>query len=232
MQKKLTIAIDGYSSCGKSTIAKAIAKKLGYVYVDSGAMYRAVTLHLMNQGILKDKNFLMKQVLAELPHIHIHFEFDQQKELAETMLNGQNVESEIRSLAVSGRVSQISTIKEVREKLVEMQQQLGKAGGVVMDGRDIGTVVFPHADLKLFMTADVDIRAERRLNELKQKNNDVHFDEVKQNLVERDRVDMSREISPLIQAEDAIVIDNSYLSESDQLALVLEMIKKKESELM
>ncbi|MFD1553239.1 (d)CMP kinase [Putridiphycobacter roseus] len=228
MQKKLTIAIDGYSSCGKSTIAKAIAKKLGYVYVDSGAMYRAVTLYLMNQGILKDKNFLMKQVLAALPNIQIDFVFDPQKEVAETMLNGQNVETEIRSLAVSQRVSQISTIKEVREKLVELQQQLGEAGGVVMDGRDIGTVVFPNADLKLFITAEVDIRTERRLLEMKQKNSAINFEDVKQNLVERDRVDMSRAISPLIQAKDAVVIDNSNLSETAQFELVLGLIKEKE----
>jgi cytidylate kinase len=225
MNKKITIAIDGYSSCGKSTIAKAIAKQLNYIYVDSGAMYRAVCLYMMNEGIIKDKRFLESQVEAALPNIQIHFETDSQGQ-SNTYLNNKNVESDIRTLAVSKMVSQISTIKSVREKLVAIQQKIGEQGGVVMDGRDIGTVVFPNAELKLFMTADPDIRAERRLKELVSKGQKNNFDEVKANLLNRDYIDKNRDISPLKQADDAIVIDNSHLNQDEQLELVMELVSK------
>lgn len=226
MNKKLTIAIDGYSSCGKSTVAKAIAKALQYVYVDSGAMYRSVCLFLMNKGIIKDNRFLERQVISALPAIKIRFETDSEGN-SMTFLNDENVENEIRTLAVSQMVSQISTVKSVREMLVALQQEMGKNGGVVMDGRDIGTVVFPFAELKIFMTADVDIRTERRLNELNNKNQKSNFDEVKANLQHRDYVDMNREISPLIKAEDAIIIDNSFLTHEEQLARVMQMVNER-----
>lgn len=226
MKNKITIAIDGYSSCGKSTIAKAIAQKLNYIYVDSGAMYRAVSLYLLNQGIIKDKNFLQKQVIAALPNISISFESDENGE-SFTFLNGKNVEHDIRTLTISNIVSQISAISSVREKLVAMQQTFGQKGGVVMDGRDIGTVVFPNAELKLFMTADVDIRTERRLNEILAKGQKSNLDEVKANLQQRDHLDQTREISPLKQAIDAIIIDNSAINQEEQLELVMQLIEER-----
>ncbi|MGV6861124.1 MAG: (d)CMP kinase [Putridiphycobacter sp.] len=229
--KQATIAIDGYSSCGKSTLAKEIAKNLNYRYVDSGAMYRAVTYHLVKNGILKDGAYLNDAVLAELPQIKINFIFNKEKGISETYLNDENVEKHIRTLAISKQVSPISTIKEVREKLVSIQQEIGKEGGVVMDGRDIGTVVFPNADVKLFMTASTDIRAERRFKELTEKGHKVNLDEVEQNLKKRDYIDMNRDISPLKQAEDAIVIDNSELDRQEQLNLALDIINQKINEM-
>lgn len=226
MTKKITIAIDGYSSCGKSTVAKAIAKELNYAYVDSGAMYRSVCLYLMNRGIIKDERFLERQVQAALPNINISF-IPNENGQSETYLNEKNVEDDIRTLAVSKLVSQISTIKSVREKLVALQQEMGKQGGVVMDGRDIGTVVFPKAELKLFMTADVDIRAERRHNELQGKGQKVSLGEVKANLQHRDHIDKNREISPLMQADDAVVIDNSQLTQTEQLAKVMTLVSER-----
>ncbi len=226
---KITIAIDGYSSCGKSTIAKEVAKKIGYHYVDSGAMYRAVTYYLMKEGLLKDATFLKQQVLDALPHIKIEFKLNE-KGRSETWLNGVNIEQEIRSIEVSKRVSQISAVKEVREKLVSLQQEMGQAGGVVMDGRDIGTVVFPNAEIKLFMTADIDIRAERRLKEMQEKNPKINFDEVKNNLKHRDYIDMNRSVSPLTQADDAIVIDNSFLSPEEQFDKVMSIINERISD--
>ncbi|MFK8037897.1 MAG: (d)CMP kinase [Crocinitomicaceae bacterium] len=225
MKNKITIAIDGYSSCGKSTMAKAIAKKLNYAYVDSGAMYRAVSLYLLEQGIIKDKNVLQKQVIAALPNIDISFKSDDNGE-SNTYLNGKNVENEIRTLTVSNIVSQISTISSVRNKLVAMQKKFGIKGGVVMDGRDIGTVVFPNAELKLFMTADVEIRAERRLNEIIAKGQKSNLDEIRANLKHRDHLDQTRAISPLKQANDAVVIDNSNLNQEEQLELVMQLVDK------
>lgn len=225
--KKVTIAIDGYSSCGKSTLAKEIAKNLNYRYVDSGAMYRAVTFHLIKNGILKDGAYFKQAVIDELPSIDIDFVFNKDKGISETFLNGVNIEKEIRTIGISKQVSPISAIEEVRTKLVTIQQQIGNNGAVVMDGRDIGTVVFPKADVKLFMTANMDIRAERRHKELESKGQHVNFDEVKDNLNRRDYIDMNRDISPLRQADDAIVIDNTELTREDQLELALQIINQK-----
>lgn len=225
--KFLTIAIDGYSSCGKSTLAKEIANELNYVYVDSGAMYRAFTLHLMNKGLLKDGAYIKSQVLDELNNTHIRFLFNTDTQKSETYLNGENVEKDIRSSIISKQVSPISAIKEVREKMVAIQQQMGVEGRVVMDGRDIGTVVFPNAEVKLFMTASNDIRAQRRLIELLDKGENVSLDDVKKSLAQRDHLDMNREIAPLRKAADAIEIDNSDLNRAEQLELALTIIQDK-----
>ncbi|MBK6952732.1 MAG: (d)CMP kinase [Crocinitomicaceae bacterium] len=225
--KFLTIAIDGYSSCGKSTLAKEIANELNYVYVDSGAMYRAFTLHLMNRGILKDGAYITSQVIDELENTQIRFAFNTETQKSETYLNGVNVEKDIRSSLISKQVSPISAIKEVREKMVAIQQQMGIEGRVVMDGRDIGTVVFPKAEVKLFMTASNEIRAQRRLIELLEKGENVSLDDVKKSLAQRDHIDMTREIAPLRKAEDAIEIDNSELNRAEQLELALTIIQDK-----
>lgn len=222
-----TIAIDGFSSCGKSTLAKEIANVLNYVYVDSGAMYRAFTLHLINRGLLKDGAYIKSQVIEELSHADIRFHFNPDTQKSETWLNGVNVEKDIRSSEISRQVSPISTIAEVREKMVAIQQEMGRAGKVVMDGRDIGTVVFPHAEVKLFMTASNDVRAQRRIIELHEKGEQISLDEVKKNLAQRDYIDMNREISPLQKASDAIEIDNSELSREEQLQLALKIIHDK-----
>lgn len=223
----LTIAIDGYSSCGKSTLAKELAKKLGYIYVDSGAMYRAVTLHFMNTGLLKDGHFIEKQIVTELDAIDIRFESHLEQKRSETYLNNINVEKDIRTMAISKQVSAISAIGQVRDKLVKIQQDLGIKGGVIMDGRDIGTVVFPNADLKLYMVAENDIRAERRYKELVTKGESVNLEEVKKSIARRDYLDMNRDISPLRKANDAIEIDNSELSEVEQMELALGLIQDK-----
>lgn len=225
--KKATIAIDGYSSCGKSTLAKEIAKELNYRYVDSGAMYRAVTFHLIQNGILKDGAYIKQAIINELPSIKIDFIFNKDKGVSETLLNGVNVEKDIRTLGISKQVSPISAIQEVRTKLVAIQQEIGNNGAVVMDGRDIGTVVFPNADVKLFMTANMDIRADRRHKELEAKGQQINFDEVKDSLNRRDYIDMNREVSPLKQAQDAIVIDNSELTREEQLELAIQIINQK-----
>lgn len=227
--KKITIAIDGYSSCGKSTLAKALANYFGYIFIDTGAMYRAVTLFAMRNKLV-GHDFLKKQELIDqLNQISLRFERNSDSEKLEILLNGEAVENEIRSMEVSNLVSKVSTIKEVREKLVLEQQAMGKEGGVIMDGRDIGSVVFPHAELKLFITADPDIRAKRRFDELKQKGDSVSLEEVKSNLLARDLEDSTRKESPLIQTNDARVIDNSHLSIKDQFELakkwVLERIE-------
>jgi cytidylate kinase len=223
----ITIAIDGYSSCGKSTLAKALAQHLNYIYVDSGAMYRAVTLHLMNTGLLKDGHFIRKQVVNELNSIHIKFQYNASEQKSETFLNGVNVEKDIRTMEISKQVSAISAISEVRSKLVGIQQTMGAEGGVVMDGRDIGTVVFPNAEVKLFMTASNDIRAERRYKEMKAKGQDLTLEEVKKSIARRDHYDMNREISPLMKAEDAIELDNSELDQTEQFNLALQIINEK-----
>jgi cytidylate kinase len=223
----ITIAIDGFSSCGKSTLAKELANKLNYIYVDSGAMYRAVTLHLINTGTLKDGHFIKKQVLDEIESIDIGFKYNGEKQKSETYLNGENVEKEIRTMTIARQVSAISAIAEVREKLVAIQQELGGNGTVVMDGRDIGTVVFPNAEVKLFMTASNTIRAERRHLELTSRGDTITLDEVKKAISKRDNYDMNREISPLKKAEDAVEIDNSFLTRDEQFELALEIIQKK-----
>ena len=222
--KKITIALDGFSSTGKSTLAKQIAKKLGYVYVDTGAMYRAVTLYAMQHNWINDSQFELSSLLQALPNIELKFIFNPDLGYAEMYLNGENVEKQIRTLAVSNQVSKIAAISEVRTKLVEQQQNMGKDKGVVMDGRDIGTVVFPHADLKLFMTADSKTRATRRYNELVAKGDQVSYDEVLKNVVERDLIDSTRKDSPLKMATDAIEIDNSYLSKEEQFDKVMNLI--------
>ncbi|MDA0196850.1 MAG: (d)CMP kinase [Bacteroidetes bacterium] len=218
-RNKITIAIDGYSGTGKSSTAKAVASKLGYIYVDSGAMYRAVTLHFLKNEIdLNDKT----QVLNALENIQIDFSYNKDLARYETCLNENNVEESIRGMEVSNYVSAVSAIKAVRDAMIAIQRKLGEAKGVVMDGRDIGTVVFPNADLKFFLTADTKIRAERRQMELKESGNEVSLTDIIKNLEDRDKVDSSREISPLRRAEDAIEIDTTGLSFADQVGLIID----------
>lgn len=227
MSKKLIIAIDGYSSCGKSTFAKAIAKELNYIYIDSGAMYRAVTLYAMRRGFIGTDFLNTPGIINELKDIHIEFVHNPDIMEFETYLNSGNVEREIRGVAVSSYVSRISQIAEVRARMVELQRQIGVFKGIVMDGRDIGTVVFPDADLKIFMTAATDIRAKRRYDELISKGIQVEFDEVRKNIIARDITDENRDISPLRKADDAIVLDNSRMTVEEQMVWVRRIIQKK-----
>ena len=215
--KKIIVAIDGHSSCGKSTMAKQLAQKLGYIYIDSGAMYRVVTLVALRKGLIVDGKPDVAKVIAELKNINITFKWDEVLGKNTTFLNGENVEDEIRQLEVSQNVSPISTIAEVRAEMVKQQRENGKNKGIVMDGRDIGTVVFPNAELKIFMTASPEIRAQRRFLELTEKGDKVDFDEILKNVESRDKIDSTRAVSPLKKAEDAIVLDNSNLSRDDQL---------------
>lgn len=224
--KKITIAIDGFSSTGKSTLAKQLANHLGYVYVDTGAMYRAVTYFAMQNGYINQDYFDKQTLINSLPFIKLHFEFNPELGFGEMYLNGVNVEQEIRTIEVSGFVSKIAEVSEVRAKLVEQQQQMGKEKGIVMDGRDIGTVVFPHAELKIFMTASPDTRAKRRFDELQEKGQKVPFEAVLKNVVERDYIDTHREDSPLVKADDAVEIDNSYLTREEQFTAVLELVNQ------
>jgi len=218
---KITIAIDGYSSCGKSTLAKQLASKLNYTYVDSGAMYRAIALFAIENG-LASKDFVKKdELISKLDNVDVDLKYDSDSGGVTTFLNGKNVEEEIRTMRVSEVVSLVSVIKEVRAKLRSLQQDLGKRGGVVMDGRDIGTAVFPNAELKIFMTASPDIRAQRRFDELKAKGKEVSITDVRANLISRDQEDTSRKEDPLIQADDALVLDNSDLTPDQQLKLAL-----------
>jgi cytidylate kinase len=222
--KKITIAIDGFSSTGKSTLAKQLAKHLGYIYVDTGAMYRAVTLFAMQNNCIGIEFLDKDKLINSLPSIKLVFKFNADLGFAEMYLNDVNVETEIRTLEVSSFVSTVAAISEVRSKLVEQQQEMGAAKGIVMDGRDIGTVVFPKAELKIFMTAGADTRAERRFDELKAKGDLVSYEDVLKNVVERDYIDTHREDSPLVMADDAIEIDNSYLDRKEQFDVVLELI--------
>ena len=226
MDKKITIAIDGFSSTGKSTLAKQLAKHLGYVYVDTGAMYRAVAYFAMLNGFIKPDFFNKNGLIESLPNIKLNFQFNPELGFAEMYLNGVNIEKEIRTIEVSNYVSKVAEVSEVRAKLVEQQQQMGKDKGIVMDGRDIATVVFPDAELKIFMTASAQTRAQRRFDELQQKGDVVSFDEVLKNVEERDYIDTHREDSPLVKAADAIEIDNSTLTKEEQFALVLDLIDK------
>lgn len=213
---RITIAIDGYSSCGKSTLAKQLAKKLGYSYIDSGAMYRAVALWCLENNAIENGVPDNQKILANLDSIKIEFRFHPEIQSSQTYLNGRNIEKEIRGMAVSEIVSKISSIKEVRQKMVTLQRQFGEDKGVVMDGRDIGSVVFPNAELKLFMTADPAIRAKRRYDELKAKGTEVSMEEIAENLRLRDYEDTTRKENPLIQAADAVVLDNSNLTPEQQ----------------
>ena len=222
--QRITIAIDGFSSTGKSTVAKQIANHFGYIYVDSGAMYRAVTLYAMEHGFINDTQFDIEGLVSNLHTIAISFVFNKDLGFAEVYLNGINVEKQIRTMEVSNFVSQVSTVPEVRYQLVKQQQQMGKDKGVVMDGRDIGTVVFPYAELKIFMTASAEKRAQRRYDELIKRGDNVTFEDVLRNVQERDYIDSHREDSPLVKAEDAIEIDNSDLSLDDQFNKILQLV--------
>ncbi|MCX8080773.1 MAG: (d)CMP kinase [Bacteroidia bacterium] len=224
--KKITIAIDGFSSCGKSTLAKALASRLHYRYIDSGAMYRCVTLYMLRNGWEKDfEETGLQKIIASLNNIKIDFHFNPESQSSEALLNGENVEKEIRSMEVNRWVSKVSAIPEVRRKMAELQKAMGRGGGVVMDGRDIGTHIFPDAELKIFMTADELIRAQRRFDELKSKGVQVSMDEVLKNLKERDKQDTERKDHPLRKADDAIILDNSDLTKEQQLEFVLSYVK-------
>lgn len=216
--KRIIIALDGHSSCGKSTFAKAIAARLGYIFIDTGAMYRAVALYAMEHGAIESGMVDEDKIVAMLADINIDFRFNPERGASDIYVNGDLVEGKIRTIEVSNCVSAVSSIAQVREKLVKMQQAMGERKGVVMDGRDIGTVVFPNAELKIYMTADARVRAERRYKELTAKGDNVSFEEIYENVVSRDRADMSRAISPLRKADDAIVLDNSAMSVEEQMA--------------
>ena len=223
---KITIAIDGFSSTGKSTVAKQLAKELGYVYVDTGAMYRAITFYALQNNLIDTTNFDRVSLITSLKNISLEFKYNKELGFAEMFLNDKNIEKEIRSLEVSSFVSPVATIPEVREYLVEQQREMGKEKGIVMDGRDIGSVVFPDAELKIFLTADAKIRAERRLLEMQEKNITADFDTIYTNLVERDKIDSNRADSPLVKVKDAIVIDASYISKEEQFNSVLSLAHK------
>ena len=216
-RRRLTIAVDGFSSCGKSTFAKALAARFGYIFVDTGAMYRAVTLFALENGAIRSGIVDEEALVALLPKIDIAFRFNPQRGASDIYVNGDLVEGKIRTIEVSNCVSRVSSIGEVREKLVAMQQQMGRNKGIVMDGRDIGTVVFPDAEIKIFMTADVTVRAKRRYDELTAKGDKVSMEEIEENVRSRDIADQNRAISPLRKADDAVVLDNSYMSIADQM---------------
>lgn len=223
--KKIIIAIDGYSSTGKSTLAKQLANTLGYVYVDTGAMYRVTTLYALKNGFISETHFNVNDFVLELHKISITFKFNAELQFAEVYLNGENVENEIRTMYVSSFVSKIAAVPEVRYRLVKQQQEIGKQSGVVMDGRDIGTVVFPNAALKLFMTATDKVRAQRRYDELIEKGDVVTYEEVLHNVRERDYIDTHRESSPLLKASDAIEIDNSNMNIDEQFKKIIKLVE-------
>lgn len=223
--KKIIIAIDGFSSCGKSTMAKSLARELGYIYIDSGAMYRAVTLYAVRNNWIPDGKPNVNAIISGIENINITFRFDPATEKNTTFMNGENIEEEIRRLEVSENVSPVSTIKEVRQAMVKLQQQMGANKGIVMDGRDIGTVVFPEAELKIFMTADPEIRAQRRFLELSKKGQTVSMEDIVQNINQRDYIDQNREESPLKKADDAIILDNSFLTPDQQLQWTIQQAK-------
>lgn len=226
--KKITIAIDGFSSCGKSTMAKDLAKKLGYVYVDTGAMYRAVTLYAMRNGFFNaDGSIKTADLERQMNKINITFKFNKTAERPDTYLNDELVENDIRTLEVSSHVSQIAAVPFIREAMVAQQQRMGKDKGVVMDGRDIGTTVFPEAELKVFVTASAEVRAQRRYDELKEKGMPADFNDILKNVQERDYIDSHREVSPLRKAPDAIELDNSHMTIAEQSAWLMELVKQK-----
>jgi cytidylate kinase len=224
---KIVVAIDGHSSCGKSTIAKAVAAKFGYIFIDSGAMYRAVTLYALRHNLVTDGEVKREELISALPQIKIEFRYNPANQKSDTYLNGENVEEEIRQLPVSQNVSPVATIAEVREAMVRFQREMGKNKGIVMDGRDIGTVVFPDAELKLFVTATAEIRARRRFDELIAKGDAVSYNEILQNVQERDHIDSTREASPLRKADDALVLDNSNMTEEEQLEWVISKVEER-----
>ena len=225
--KKITIAIDGHSSCGKSTMAKDLARKVGYIYVDTGAMYRSVTLYALRNGLFREDGSILEEELeAQMPQINISFRLNEETGRPDTYLNGELVEQEIRSLEVSNHVSPIAALPFVREAMVAQQQLMGQGGGVVMDGRDIGTVVFPNAELKVFVTASAEVRAQRRYDELKQKGMEADYDDILKNVQERDYIDSHREVSPLRQADDALLLDNSHMTIPEQNAWLLERFQE------
>ena len=220
--KKITIAIDGHSSCGKSTMAKDLAREVGYVYVDTGAMYRSVTLFALRNGLFTDDDINEEELRRRMPEIQISFKFNPETGRPDTYLNGELVEKDIRTMEVSNKVSPIATLGFVREAMVAQQQQMGKDKGVVMDGRDIGTTVFPDAELKVFVTASAEVRAQRRYDELKAKGMDADYDEILKNVQERDYIDSHREVSPLRKADDAIELDNSHMTIAEQKQWLLD----------
>ena len=225
--KKITIAIDGHSSCGKSTMAKDLAKKIGYVYVDTGAMYRSVTLFALRNGLFETDGRVKEDALKErMKDIQISFKFNPEAGRPDTYLNGELVEKEIRGMEVSNHVSPIATIGFVREAMVKQQQAMGAEGGIVMDGRDIGTTVFPNAELKIFVTASAEVRAQRRFEELKQKGMEADLEEILKNVQERDYIDSHREVSPLRQADDALLLDNSHMTIAEQNDWLMEQFRK------
>ncbi len=225
-RRDIIIAIDGFSSCGKSTFAKAIAAKLGYIFIDTGAMYRAVTLYSLEQGAIRGKELDREAIVALLDSIEISFRFNPERGASDVYINNELREGEIRTIEVSDLVSQVSSIAQVRVKLVAMQQHMGQHGGVVMDGRDIGTVVFPEAEIKLFMSADPHIRAMRRYEELTLKGDNVSLEQIEENIISRDHADMSRAISPLRRADDAIELDNSHMSVDEQMEWFMNLYNK------
>ena len=225
--KKITIAIDGFSSCGKSTMAKDLAKEIGYIYIDSGAMYRAATLYCIENNLfLEDGSVNTKELEKQIDNIHISFQLNPETGRPDTYLNGANVEKKIRTMEVSSRVSPIAALDFVREAMVARQQAMGKAKGIVMDGRDIGTTVFPDAELKIFVTASPEIRAQRRYDELKAKGEEAGFDEILENVRQRDYIDQNREVSPLRKADDALLLDNSHMTISQQKEWLAEQFDK------
>ncbi len=226
-QPKIIIAIDGFSSCGKSTFAKSIAARLGYIFIDTGAMYRAVTLYAQEHGAIRSGIIDEEAVVRLLDEIAITFRFNPERGASDIYVNGDRVEGRIRTIEVSNCVSAVSAIPAVRRKLVAMQQEMGRRRGVVLDGRDIGTVVFPDAELKIFMTADPAVRARRRYDELKAKGDNVSLEAIERNVRERDEADMGRTVSPLRQAEDAIVLDNSCMTVEEQMAWFMEEYSKR-----
>ncbi len=222
--QKIIIAVDGHSSCGKSTLSKQLASRLKYKYIDTGAMYRAVTLYALRNNLITSNEVEKHKLIRELENIEITFEYNPNSNNSDTFLNGENVENEIRRMQVSENVSHVATIKEVRQAMVILQQHMGVDGGIVMDGRDIGTVVFPQAELKVFLTASAQVRAKRRFDEMKEKGEEIPFETILKNVEKRDFIDSNREESPLLKAPDAIVLDNSNLTREQQLNQVLNWV--------
>ena len=224
--KKIIIAIDGFSSCGKSTMAKALARNIGYLYFDSGAMYRAVALYCMQNGLIKENIIDTKTLRNRIKEIHITFEADPETKNSLTFLNGTNVEHEIRSLEVSQVVSQVAALDFVRSEMIAQQREMGKQKGIVMDGRDIGTTVFPNAEMKVFVTASAEVRAQRRYDELTARGDNANFQDILDNVLQRDHIDQTREVSPLKQADDALLLDNSNITREEQMEWLIETYNK------